>query len=333
MQIIDNINEIDRAKWRKLLVESPYASPFQTPDFYNIYDSSENCDADVFVVDDNGVYQALLLVTVQHELGLKAYFSRRAIVYGGLLCLPDVNASFLSRLMLHITSFYQGKIIYLEVRNNFNYKAYIPSFSKANFAYVPWLNIKFDNENGVLVRQLMSKSRQRQLNKALRNGAKWRVASCNEDLKAFYVILSHLYRTKVKKPLPTLSFFLELNNSAIAQCLVVEYKGVIIGGAMLLFDSHSVYEFYICGLDKWCNEAQPSVMAMWAMVEYAKQNQITQIDLMGAGQPDIPNSVRDFKLKFGGDLVEYGRFLYVFNPFLYKLGSLYLSLKQKISSF
>ncbi len=332
MQIIDNITEIDRGKWRKLLSDSLFASPFQTPEFYEFYESSETCVADVFAIEEAGVYHALILVTVQKERGLKAYFSRRAIAYGGLLCLSNVDASFVTRLMAHVTSFYRHKIIYLEVRNNFNYKALTSSFLSAGFRYIPWLNIKFDNSDAALIRQQMSKSRQRQLNKALRNGTDWRIASSRDELKAFYNILSDLYKTKVKKPLPDFSFFSKLNDSAIAQCLIVEYQGVIVGGVMLLFDSHSVYEFYICGLDKLYNEAQPSVMAMWAMVNYADQHQISHIDLMGAGQPEISNSVRDFKLKFGGQLMELGRFLYVYNSLLYQLGSLYFLLKKKFKS-
>ena len=41
---------------------------------------------------------------------------------------------------------------------------------------------------------------------------------------------------------------------------------------------------------------------------------------MGAGSPDSEYGVRDFKSKFGGELVEYGRFKIVFNKFLFFVG-------------
>jgi hypothetical protein len=43
---------------------------------------------------------------------------------------------------------------------------------------------------------------------------------------------------------------------------------------------------------------------------------------MGAGKPDIPYGVRDFKMEFGGELVEHGRFLCVRKPLLYWIGEL-----------
>jgi serine/alanine adding enzyme len=42
--------------------------------------------------------------------------------------------------------------------------------------------------------------------------------------------------------------------------------------------------------------------------------------MMGAGKPDEGYGVREFKSKFGGELVEHGRFLFVCNPRLYALG-------------
>jgi len=41
---------------------------------------------------------------------------------------------------------------------------------------------------------------------------------------------------------------------------------------------------------------------------------------MGAGKLDEEYGVREFKEKFGGKLVEYGRFICVNNRLLYQLG-------------
>ena len=44
--------------------------------------------------------------------------------------------------------------------------------------------------------------------------------------------------------------------------------------------------------------------------------------VMGAGKPNVPYGVRDFKAEFGGQLVEHGRFLHICQPFLYRIGTL-----------
>jgi len=81
-----------------------------------------------------------------------------------------------------------------------------------------------------------------------------------------------------------------------------------------------VYEFYVCGLDDEYSEMYPSVMATWSAMEYAVKNSIPLFDFMGAGKPDEHYGVRDFKARFGGEPVEFGRFLKIRKPLLYQIG-------------
>lgn len=327
MKIQAHIDQIDRNKWQKLLDNSSYSSCFQTPEFFDFYNSLTSCFSEVFAVEERGEYISLVVVTVQKEKGLKAFFSRRAIVYGGIVLLDDKEEDVAAALLLsYLKKYFQHKAIYVEIRNNFNYQAIKSSVSDLGFDYIPWLNYQFDGVSPQSFLSGMKKPRLRQLKKALNDGITWREANSIDDVKDFYDILFDLYRYKVKKPLPSFDFFEQLYHTSFAECLVVEKNGKIIGGVMcLIYSSEMLYEFYICGLDKEVLDAHPSIVAMWAMVEYAQQNGIKSIDLMGAGQSDKPSSVRDFKSRFGGELVGYGRFILVCNRFLYALGRFYLS--------
>lgn len=325
LKLLTNIASLAIHKWRDLLAQSPFASPFQTPEFYDFYNAIEGQRADVFALEVDGAYLAFVLVCVQKEQGIKAYFSRRAIVYGGLLLHPQVTNAHLTPFLEHIVAHYRRQIIYLEIRNNFDYAKYRSSFQKAHFDYLPWLNFKVNIPSLNAFRQGMSKSRQRQVRKAQSLGTSWREAFSEQDLKAFYAILHDLYQRKVHKPLPSYAFFKALQASDFACCLLVEKDQEIIGGVMCLIDKAScLYEFYICGQDKLYPQHHPSIMAMWAMADYATQKAIPTLDLMGAGAADKASSVRNFKAKFGGKLVEHGRFLMISRPLLYKLGKSYL---------
>jgi lipid II:glycine glycyltransferase (peptidoglycan interpeptide bridge formation enzyme) len=48
---------------------------------------------------------------------------------------------------------------------------------------------------------------------------------------------------------------------------------------------------------------------------------MAQLDLMGAGRPDEQYGVRDFKAEFGGEMVEYGRYVYAHRSLMYKMGT------------
>ena len=67
-------------------------------------------------------------------------------------------------------------------------------------------------------------------------------------------------------------------------------------------------------------------MATWAAIEYGARNGLSYFDFMGAGSPDSDYGVREFKSKFGGKLVNYGRFLRINHPVLYQIGKIGLKL-------
>ena len=48
---------------------------------------------------------------------------------------------------------------------------------------------------------------------------------------------------------------------------------------------------------------------------------------MGAGRPDEKYGVRDFKAEFGGEMVEYGRYVYAHCPLVYRLGAMLMRKK------
>ena len=71
-------------------------------------------------------------------------------------------------------------------------------------------------------------------------------------------------------------------------------------------------------------------MATFAAIEYGYEHGLMYFDFMGAGKPGEEYGVREFKAKFGGEMVEYGRFIRINNPLLYKLGTSSLSILKQI---
>jgi lipid II:glycine glycyltransferase (peptidoglycan interpeptide bridge formation enzyme) len=156
----------------------------------------------------------------------------------------------------------------------------------------------------------------------------------------FYSILKHLYRQKVKKPLPDVSFFESFYHKTNAEghgkIFLVQHEGKIIGGILCpMMKNKSMFEWYVCGLDKLyvAKNIYPSVLATWAALEYATLNNIRQFDFMGLGKPGVKYGVRDFKLRFGGKVVNYGRLIRINRPVFYwiaELGFNFLSLIKKL---
>lgn len=325
-------NSIPRDQWNEFLSENPYASPFQTPEFYDLFNCVTKLSSLAIAIQDSNYLKALAVITLQKEPGIKGFFSRRAIIYGGPIFFENDSES-LDSLLKAIKSHLKGKAIYIEIRNFFDFNYHNSSFIYAGFRYVPWLNYQIKTSNLDNLQSSMSRSRRRQIRKAFKQGVLLREANSIEEIKEFYKILYNLYRDKIRKPLFPNEFFIEIFKKDFGKYLFVYFKEKIIGGIMCpLMPGKAIYEYYVCGLDQEYKEQYPSVMATWAAIEYANQNGIPLFDFMGAGSPDKDYGVREFKSRFGGELVEHGRFLLVLNPFLYFLGKFGIKVLSKIKS-
>ena len=74
---------------------------------------------------------------------------------------------------------------------------------------------------------------------------------------------------------------------------------------------------WYAGADDNYLEFRPNDVLVWEVLKWGKISNYSLFDFGGAGKPNVPYGVRDYKLKFGGELVNFGRFEIVNKPVLY----------------
>lgn len=331
MKILVN-NEIELDGWKRLLSVSPYSSPFQTPEYFDFCNLINGYSADVFAVINTNVIEALLVVTVIKQKGIKGNFSRRGIIYGGPIC-NDSDGLSLGFLLQEVGNYYKKKLIYLEIRNSFDYSSSLPLFLKNNWQYVPHLNVQLSVRgkqfNDIL--NLMTYNRRREIKMSIKEGAIVYKTDSYEEVNTLYEILEDMYNTRVKLPLPPFEYFASFLNSFLGCVFVVKHNDKVIGGSFCITDHRtSVNTLYYTGLRSYHKKIFPTHMAIIGAIKYAISQDVPMIDFMGAGKPDVKYGVRDFKLQFGGELVEHGRFIKILKPTLYRIGVLGLSVLSKL---
>ena len=312
--------DIDPQQWQVLINRSPYATWFQTPEAYQFYvaNKEEMMPFAIGVEEDGHLTGVMVGYTTQERNPIKQLLTCRSIIIGGPLLDEHISNDALSALLLAAKRFTQNSI-YVETRNFHNYSHWRDLFEACGFLYQPHLNIHVH----CTATHTMTEQRIRQVKKALKNGVEIVLATSEQEIRDWYQILSRLYRTKVRTPLWSEAFFLHFYRSGVGKYLLVKYQDKVIGGMMCpILKNKAIYEWYVCGLDEEYRELYPSVIATYAAIEYAKTNALPLFDFMGAGKPDIPYGVRDFKMEFGGELVEHGRFLCIRKPLLYWIGKL-----------
>ena len=283
------------------------------------------------VYKEEGVEKGRLVGLLFSDTGIKNYFSRRCIIWGGPVISDDVSDrdKVFEALMNSFIEKLKGKAIYIEFRNLFDCSEFHSLFTSFGFQFSEHLNFinLLDNEN--LVKKRIRGNKLREIKKSLKAGAEIVESKDESEISDFYKLLSKLYKTKIKTPLPCLEYFLNFSKYNIGPFLLIRFQNKIIGGLMLGVYNGVVYAIYSCGENGKYQDVYESVLAFWAGLEYGLNNGLKYFDFLGAGKPNEDYGVREFKLKFGGEIVNYGRYKLILNKTLYAVGEIGLGLIKK----
>lgn len=320
--------DINRAEWRQLVQTSATGTWFQSPEAYEFYASMPELFRPFAVgLDNAGKLRGVCVeyVTVEKN-AVKQFMMRRAIIVGGPCfaddCINEEVSLLLSTLRQQLSTGANAPI-YIESRNFNDYSRWRDAFAAAGFDYIPHLNFHVDTSSVEVVEANLGKSRKRDIRTSLRDGATIIEKPTLEQVREYYAILEHLYKTRVKTPLFPFSFFEKLWQHKDGRFILVELNGEIIGGTVCVEqEGKCLYEWFACGRDGEWKMIFPSTLATYSGIRYAVEHGMPRFDMMGAGKPDEAYGVRDFKAKFGGKEVEHGRFLCITKPVLYQIGKL-----------
>ena len=329
---IIGVDEIQKDAWSDLVKSSPVATWFQTKEAYDFFSSLSFLEAFAIGVETEGRLKGVVVGYIQRDGGkVKQYLSRRAIIIGGPLLAEDVTDVELATLLKSLNESLRKKAIYIETRNFNDYGRWRRVFEDCGYRYEPHLNFHVGTESVEEAQARIGKHRWRYIRLSMRDGAQLVEHPTMDQLKKFYSLLTELYRTKVKKPLFPMEFFEKLYALESARFFLVKYEREIVGGSVCVcLEGKAMYEWMKCGDDQSHKNIRPSSVATWWGIKHAAENGCKVYDFMGAGKPNEPYGVRDFKAEFGGELLEYGRFIHVCSPLLYAIGRLGVKIMKSL---
>lgn len=304
---------------------------FQQRDFYGFIESLGFLEPFRFSVCRGNKEVGVIQGFIQKDGGsLKRFLSRRAIINGGPWLADDITTEEIETLLQNCIKGLKKKAIYIEFRNYFDFSKYRSLFEKTGFVYEPHYDFIVDTSSVEVMESNMGKSRKRDVNASIKQGVTIVDNPTEAEVTEFYAILEELYRKKVKTPLFSKVFFLKLWSAPFSKYILVKLQDKLIGGTVCIHDNEVVYEWFACGKDGVYKNVFPSTVATYYGTRFAAENGFKKFDMMGAGAPgDGGYGVREFKMKFGGELVEYGRYVHVCNKMLYRLGKTAVKIMKK----
>jgi hypothetical protein len=318
--------------WDDFVASHPEGTVFQSPDMYELYDKTSRMKPVLVGIAEQGTGKlaGILLGVIIRELnGPTGYFSARTVVYGGPLIDPaaENREEILDLLLNGLINKVKNQAIFIQFRNFNCMEDNKAVFLENGFHLRDRLNLLVDTSSIESVKKSMSGSRYRQVKKGFSQGAEIIEPENIGQVRELYDILFDLYRHKVKKPLPSRDFFENFyilsKEGRLGIIRLVRYEGRIIGGIVSpVSPGRTIYEWYVCGLDQEYRTVYPSVLATWAAIDYAIKNNIPCFDFMGVGLPDRKYGVREFKMRFGGETVNYGRYARINNKAVYAVSEI-----------
>ena len=321
------VRDLPEGEWQRFADECPTGNIFHTPEMFHVFAKARGYEPTLWVAIDNHERPLALLLPVQVTLmdGLLRRFTTRAIAYGGVLCAPGSEGKAALDMLLRVyTREARGEGLFTELRNLSDLGDSKPVLDGNGFTYQDHLNYLIDlNRPSEAILQGIGRRTRKNLRRALRRGEVIiEEVNQREQVTLCYELLRRTY-AQAKVPLADRSLFEAtfdtLYPKGMVKFLLARVSDTYAAGSVELVYKDTIYGWY-GGMDRTYSSYIPNELLLWYIFQWGAENGYRVYDFGGAGKPDEEYGVRDFKAKFGGDLVCYGRHTYVHSPALLRLG-------------
>jgi hypothetical protein len=311
---------VDEGAWRDFVDREPTATVYHTPDMAEVFSRAAGHQSSLWAAcDDRGDVLALLTpVRVTLVDGPLRRLTSRAVAYGGLACGHDeLGTAAAESLLRAYARDARRTSLFTELRHVHAPDPLRAVLEEAGFEGEPHLNILVGLD--VTEAQLwsrLSRSAKHNVRKAEKAGVVVEEVTDRRGAAEAYSILQGVY-ARARVPLASRSLFdaaLEvLQPRGLLRILAARLGDRMIGTLLLLVHKDRIIEWYV-GTDREFGGHCPGELLIWRTLQWGREHGHAVFDFGGAGRPDEDYGPRQFKSKWGGEVVDLGRHVLVHSP-------------------
>ena len=264
--------------------------------------------------------------------------SSRSVAYGGAPYEPGpVGQEGLLQLLETYKQKSRSGKLFTELRNVSNATDIQPLLRESDFTYEDHLNYLIDlNCTPDDILKNISKRTRKHILRGLRNGnLTVKFVENREQLMDCCNLIKKSYQ-QAQIPLAHKSLFEAafeiLSPKGMVKYLLAEVEGAPVATSIELVYKDVIYGWY-SGMDRSYSSYTPNELIMWHILRWGAENDYRCYDFGGAGKPNEKYGVRDFKAKFNGQLVNYGRNTIVHAPLRMKLSKMAYEIARNLLQF
>lgn len=327
MRVLLN-KDINRAQWAEFVKAHPKGNVFQTPEMYDVFAISDHIKPIVVAAVENDQIVGILLAQyITNGNALTSWLTARSIITGGPLA-RDNNPEIIRALIDAYKKLLPIQTIYSEIRPIYPMDWINGLGWKRKGHYNLILNLDKSKEN---LFEQMHKERRRNVNQAIKAGLTFRELETAEEIHEVVRLIEKTYQRK-HVPISYLSIFDEVQRvmkdyAHFFGCFTAE--GQMIAGQIRLCYGELVYAWF-AGSDETYFKLRPNDFTMWNVMCWAHDKGYKWFDFGGGGEPGVEYGVRDYKLKYGCEMYDYGRYTLAHRPITLWLGTIAYKLYHKL---
>lgn len=325
----ENFSNFDKNIIDEFTYNHPKGNIFQTHVYYSLHEKQRGCLPYGYLVLEDGQIVGLVVgVIFENYFTPISYITRRSVVIGGPLIINE-RTDVLDFLVKNLIEQLKKKCVYVQIRNLFETKQFRELYQDLGFVYEDHLDIIHDLSISVEdYKSGISKNKRGNINKSTNKGTVVREISNQTEFISGITLIRQTYK-KVGLPLPVDNYFMNafntLSEKGILKTFGAFLDNKLIGVRMEFCYKGLIYDWY-AGSDIDYNSYYPNDLLPYSVILWGKENGFSNFDFGGAGKPNVPYGVREHKLKFGGNLVNFGRYelvnqkvIMLFSKFAFKL--------------
>lgn len=330
------VNSLSEADWRQFVNAQPQSSIFHTPEMCAAFARAPGHHFSLWAALNDAGQPVALLLPVSQTLfnGPWRAWTTRTVVYGSVLCAPGPESrAALPQLLAAYTRQARTCALFTELRNTSDLGEWQPLLAGSGFVYEPHLNYLIDlTQPEKTLWQNVRANARRNVQKARKVGVVIDEIRDPARLPEVYAILKAVYQ-RLQVPLPEAEFF-QAAYELLAPNDQLRVWAARLGetciGALTLLQHNGVLLYWYTGTLREYSAHRANDLLVWQALEWGHRQGYRLFDFGGAGRPDEPYGVRDFKAKYGGELVEYGRNVCVHSRLRLQVGQLGYRLLRRV---
>jgi hypothetical protein len=322
---LEIVNSLPAGQWRAFVDAHPVGNIFHTPEMFEVYGHAAGHLPELWAgVEDGHVLALFIPVHISLRGGLLRHFTTRTVCFGSVLSQPGPQGAFALEELLKTYKADPGRrSLFTELRNISPLEDELSILQQQGFIFEEHLNYLIDlNLPAEAVFNNIGARTRKNIRKGLNKDLVKIEEVCEEpDLRECYRLLDMTYRA-AHVPLSEYSLFRAaadlLGPKRMIRFALARVHGEAAAASVELLYKDRVFGWF-GGMDRRFAPYIPNELLMWSIIKWSAENGFKKYDFGGAGKPNEKYGVRDFKAKFGGRLVCYGRNVWVPNRFLLSL--------------